>query len=370
MSDTLCSATQAFQRAMPMSRLLDCGMDFSDAQALFRRTSAGEAWDQVAEALAQAQLERATQAAQAGCRVTAVEAQACALANLLFAQMAFNYDNSRKRALYDRLTTATSQLCAWSEGRMARVELPFAHGHLVAWLVRPAARQARGTVLLFGGQSGWGVAYLPIARALARRGLATLLAEGPGQGETRMRQGLLVDVDMAAAYSRFIDFIASDTTLGAPGIWGNSVGGLWAARTAAADGRIQACCVNGGLAAPVLLPFRTFVEQAGAMLGSDDEAAIAENFRRMSFDPERDRIACPLLVLHGAADPLVKPQDLQPFLAGADSRDASLRVWADGEHTLYNHASERTAFVADWFVRRLDAGSAPSSLPRERADGC
>ncbi|MFS1287211.1 alpha/beta hydrolase family protein [Pseudomonas piscis] len=357
MTQTLSSATLAFQRAMPMTRLLDCGMDFADAQALFHRTSAGEEWDLVAEALAQSQLKRAAQAADAGCHVTATQAQAAALADLLFAQMAFNHDNPRKRALYGQLVAATRQLCEWSEGRMARVELPFAQGQLVGWLVRPQVVPARGTVLVFGGQSGWGMAYLPIARALARRGLATLLAEGPGQGETRISQGILVDVDMEAAYSRFIDFITSDTTLGAPGIWGNSVGGLWAARTAAADARIRACCVNGGLAAPVLLPFRTFVEQAGAMLGTDDEAAIGENFKRMSLHPERHRIACPLLVLHGGADPLVTPQDFQPFLDAADSADTTLRVWEDGEHTLYNHACERTAFVADWFAQRLGVES-------------
>jgi alpha-beta hydrolase superfamily lysophospholipase len=353
MTDTISSATLAFQRAMPMTRLLDCGMEFADAQALFQRTSAGEEWDQVAEALAHVQLDRAVRAADAGCRVTAAEAQAAALADLLFAQMAFNYDSPRKRALYDQLIAATRRLCEWSEGRMTRVEVPFGQSHLVGWLVRPRSQQAQGTVLVFGGQSGWGVAYLPIARALARRGLATLLAEGPGQGETRLHQGLHVDVDMEAAYSQFIRFILGDASLGRPGIWGNSVGGLWAARTAAADARIRACCVNGGLAAPTLLPFRTFVEQAGAMLGTHDEDAIRKNFERMSFRPERDRIACPLLVLHGGADPLVKPADLQPFLDGADNADVTLQVWEDGEHTIYNHAAERTAFVADWFAQRL-----------------
>lgn len=353
MNDALTSATLAYQRAMPMTRLLDCGMEFADAQALFQRTSAGEQWDQVAETLAQAQLDRAAQAADAGYRVTATEAQAAALADLLFAQMAFNHDDARKRALYDRLVGATRRLCDWSEGRMMRVEVPFEQSHLVGWLVRPRSQQASGTVLVFGGQSGWGVAYLPIAHALARRGLATLLAEGPGQGETRIHQGVHVDVNVEAAYSQFINFILNDASLGQPGIWGNSVGGLWAARTTAADARIRACCVNGGLATPTLLPFRTFAEQAAAMLGTDNEDAIRRNFERMSFRPERDRIACPLLVLHGGADPLVKLEDQRPFLDAADSADATLKVWEDGEHTIYNHAAERTAFVADWFASRL-----------------
>ncbi|WP_369646522.1 hypothetical protein [Variovorax sp. V118] len=40
----------------------------------------------------------------------------------------------------------------------------------------------------------------------------------------------------------------------------------------------------------------------------------------------------------------------------ATNPDVTLRVWEDGEHTIYNHAAQRTAFVADWFARRLAPG--------------
>ncbi|HIH2621016.1 TPA: alpha/beta hydrolase [Burkholderia cenocepacia] len=342
----------SLQRAMPVTRLLDCGMDYADAVALHARTSAGEPWDVAAEALADAQLARATQAADAGHLVTAADAQAMAIAALLFAQMAFNHDVPRKRALYARLVDASYGLARWSDKRIERVEVPFGDARLIGWLVRPTTEPIRGTVIVFGGQSGWGFAYWPIAHALAARGVATLLAEGPGQGETRLEQRIFVDVDMTAAYRRFVDHVA-ERVPGPIGIWGNSIGGLWAASTAAADERIAACCVNGALAAPTLLPFRTFVEQAAAMLGNDDPEAVSANFARMRFSSERDRIACPLLVLHGGADPLIRLDDQQPFLDAATSGDATLRVWPDGEHTIYNHASERTAFACDWFVERL-----------------
>lgn len=342
----------SLQRAMPVTRLLDCGMDYADATALHARTSTGEPWDVAAEARADAQLARAAQAADAGHRVTAADAQAMAIANLLFAQMAFNHDVPRKRALYARLVDASHGLARWSDKRIERVEAPFGDARLIGWLVRPPAERVRGTVIVFGGQSGWGFAYWPIARALAARGLATLLAEGPGQGETRLEQRIFVDVDMSAAYRRFVDHVA-DHVPGPIGIWGNSIGGLWAASTAASDRRIAACCVNGALAAPTLLPFRTFVEQAAAMLGNNDPDAVAANFARMSFSSERDRIVCPLLVLHGGEDPLIRIDDQQPFLDAATSGDATLKVWPDGEHTIYNHASERTALVCDWFAERL-----------------
>ncbi|KQW69893.1 S9 family peptidase [Methylibium sp. Root1272] len=353
MTTAVSSATQALQRAMPITRLLDCGVDHADAVALFQRTTAGEDWHSAAESLASAQLERAAAAATAGHLTTATEAQSMAIANLLFAQMAFNDDDPRRVALYDQLVQAARQLSDWSDKRIERVELPFEHGRLIGWLVRPWSGRASGTVLLFGGQSGWGMAYLPIAKALARRGLATLLAEGPGQGETRMKHRIFLDVDVTAAYRQFITYIVADPSLGAPGIWGNSIGGLWAASTAAADDRVRACCVNGAQALPRLLAYRTFQEQAAAMLGVNDEAAVTANFERLSFRAGRDRITCPLLVLHGGADPLITLEDQQPFLDAAATTDKTLRFWPDGEHTIYNHAAERTAVVADWFVDRF-----------------
>ncbi|MGY2487996.1 serine aminopeptidase domain-containing protein [Cupriavidus sp. CP313] len=61
----------------------------------------------------------------------------------------------------------------------------------------------------------------------------------------------------------------------------------------------------------------------------------------------------PVIVLHGGADPLVKLEDQQPFLDAALTDDVTLRIWPDGEHTIYNHAAERTALVADWFADRF-----------------
>lgn len=351
MEKSISSAVLALQRAMPIPRLLDCGMDYSDAITLFSKTNDGEAWDEVAESLADTQLHRASEAYTKGHFITANEAQAYAIAALLFAQMAFNFDVPRKQHLYAKYVKATQRLADWSKNLIKRVEVPYEDKKLIGWLVLPNEKPL-GTVLLFGGQSGWSMAYLSIAKALARRGLATLLAEGPGQGETRLEQHIYVDVDVSSAYQHFVNWIATDPCLGPIGIWGNSIGGLWAGKTAALDKRINACCINGAFAFPKLLPFRTFMEQAGAMLGTQDENQIEENFKRMSF-VDQDKISCSLLVLHGEADPLIKLEDQQPFLDAAVIDDVTLKTWVDGDHTIYNHASERNAFVADWFVDRL-----------------
>jgi alpha-beta hydrolase superfamily lysophospholipase len=340
-------------RAMTPARMADYGVLADDIERMRHMTSSGLTWDAAAEALANAQLQRAELAGEHGHYVTALEAYRAAAADLIFAQMAFNFDTDRKHELYGHLTSVLSTVSTLPNGNLDRVDAPFGDKVLSGWLVRPPGGVAKATVIVFGGQSGWGTAYWRHADALADRGIATILAEGPGQGETRLRHGVFLDVDVPAAYGAFVDHIERDPTLGTSvGIFGNSLGGLYAALTAAADSRIMACCINGAPAAPKLLGARSFDEQAAAMLGTDDKDAITANFSRLTFDPESTQIRCPLLVLHGGADVLFDLAAQQPFLDGA-GEDKTLRIWPDGDHTIYNHCHERTAYVADWFVERL-----------------
>lgn len=350
---SISAETLAQQRAMPVTRLLDCGMDYADATSLFQRTTAGQRWDEVAEDLATMQFERAANARNRGFLETAREAQAAGIACLVFAQMAFNFDVARKRALYSRIRLAGELLAEIAEPGLERIVLPYAGSNLVCWLVKPHQPRTNACVVVFGGQSGWGLAYLPAARALAARGLGTLLAEGPGQGETRLEHGLYVDIDVPAAYQAFVAYLEEVRGFASIGIWGNSFGGLWAAKTAAREQRIKACCINGCFAFPSVLPYRMAAEQSRAMLGQHDDRAVQLNFDRMRWRPTVDRICCPLLVLHGGDDRIVQLSDQQPFLDSAETTDVTLRTWSDGEHTIYNHAAERTALVADWFSERL-----------------
>jgi dipeptidyl aminopeptidase/acylaminoacyl peptidase len=345
---------QALRRGMPITRLLDCGMDYSDAFALYADSALGIAWDESAERLAQAQLTRADEAVRLQRYATARQTYKFAAAAFVFAQMAFNPDVPRKRELYQRFRLAVERAGSLYTPPIERVEIPFESGHLVGWLVLPETGQASATVIILGGQSGWGAAYLPFADALVQRGLAVLLAEGPGQGETRLNYGIYLDVDVASAYSRFVDYIYRDARLGnVVGIWGNSFGGLFAAKTAAYDRRLQACCINGAPATPTIPPFRSALEQAAAMLGTSDPERLLLNYARLQFDPSRHTIVCPVLVLHGGHDPLVTIEEQRTFLEGTSHPNSMMRVWEDGEHTIYNHSAERTAYVADWFAEQL-----------------
>lgn len=343
-------------RAMSPERMVDGGMAAADVRRLRAATDAGTPWDAAAVAIAEDRAAAAEKALADGHVTTARQAFRWSAAALLFAQMAFNDDSAHRAGLYERFTATVARAGALAEPAWEKVALPFGAGTLSGWLVRPPG-PARGTVIVLGGQSGWGATYLRTADALVERGLAAFLVEGPGQGETRMSGGVLLDVDVRAAYSTFVDHVLADPTLGGHvGIWGNSMGGLFAGTTAASDPRIAAVCVNGAPARPRLLGFRTFDEQAAAMLGTTDLTAVQANFDRIALQPG-DRIAGAVLVVHGGEDPIVSREEQEPFLAAAVG-EASLREWADGDHTIYRYGEERTAFVCDWFADHL--ASAPA----------
>ena len=60
------------------------------------------------------------------------------------------------------------------EPAIERVEVPWREGRLVGWLYLPPSGRAAATVVVWGGRSGWGAAYLGAADVLTARGLACL----------------------------------------------------------------------------------------------------------------------------------------------------------------------------------------------------
>lgn len=157
MTEEITVETAAHWRAMPATRLLDGGMDYADIVLLERATRDGVAWDVAAERLGNLRLEVAEAARKGGHTVTARNAFRAAAADFVFAQMAINADTERKRDLYEGgFSAAVGAAAALSPASMHKIELPFAGGRLVGWHVIPDRSTVLGTVIVFGGQSGWG----------------------------------------------------------------------------------------------------------------------------------------------------------------------------------------------------------------------
>jgi alpha-beta hydrolase superfamily lysophospholipase len=329
--------------------MIDIGMDVGSALRLTEAVIAGGEF----ATLAESEADRLLDAVEGVDLVVRRAVRRSALGALIVAQLAFNDDSPTKRALYARIGAQLDALESENTGHYRNVTVPYGGAILRGFLVVPDGVDRPNTVIVFGGLNGWGAAYLSVAETLATAGLAALLIELPGQGTARMDAGLSGGRASVEAISACIDWIEGEPELGdRAGVLGNSYGGLLAALAAAADPRVAAACVNGAPSRPTIPPFRTLQELMFAFFGTDSLEELAPILSSITFADRGLTIDCPLLVLQGGADPTVSVEDQRPFF-DAGTAERLWKEWPDGQHTMYNHPTERNALAAGWFLRQL-----------------
>lgn len=344
----------ALRRAVPITRMVDYGVPLGDAMRVHEGVSATEPpdWDNVCERLALRHIQLAEDASRISCQQTASQAWRAAAALLQCAQLAYNADLPRKRALYERSHEAIVRHAALSTDLVECV-LPTSAGRLHGWIVHPLTRPVSSAVIVLGGLSGWGAAYLDMGRALAARGILAILGEGPGQGLSRMQEGIYLDSSSLPLFEKFLDHAQSLSAMRI-GVWGNSFGGLFAAQVAVRDKRVSAVCINGAPLAPIVPSFRTPREQMEAMFNTSGEVELANRLNTLALIPKVHRTDAAMLVVQGGRDTLVPLGTQMSFFDLSTSAELSTMTWDDGEHTIYNHFEERNSRIADWFVTQLN----------------
>lgn len=358
------AAADAHKRAMPLQRLTGNGMDYADVVALYAAVDGGQPWQDAAERLGEANVARATDAAAAGHPLSARSWWLAASCCFRVGQVILE-DGDAKRDLFAKMMDAYGKAGELSSPPVEHWHIPIGGGQLGGWLALPNRSGADTSsqvgsvpvVIIFGGFDGWREEYHVGASYLNARGVATLLLDGPGQGESRLFGGLVLDENFTGAYAAVIDALTADPRLGGPvGIWGNSMGGYLAAAVAAAEPRIAACCVNGGTVRPaeILDRFPRFTSKVQPLLGIDDagEATTAMGQFELTATDLED-LRCPLLVLHGTPDQVFLVENARALFDHAASTDKTWREWPDGDHCIYNHSHEKHTLVADWFTDRL-----------------
>jgi dipeptidyl aminopeptidase/acylaminoacyl peptidase len=188
------------------------------------------------------------------------------------------------------------------------------------------------------------------------RGMAVLAFDGPGQGEAEY--DFPIRADYEAVTGQVIDWVErhrSDIDASRIGIWGISLGGYYAPRSAAFDKRLKACIANCGPwnfgALWASLPELTrlaFVARSHA--GSDKEAQARAS--ALALDGVAEKVECPIFIVAGGLDRLCPPQDAKR-LAAQVRGPVELLVIEDGNHVAHNRFYCYRARSADWMARQL-----------------
>jgi alpha-beta hydrolase superfamily lysophospholipase len=354
--ESLRKELDSYRRAMPLQRLIGNGMEYADAHALHALVESGVHWIEAGEWLAERNLALARRALGAEQVATARSHFHHASACLRFAQVAIPRDTPRKLGLYRRMVDAFGAAASLTDPPIRKLEIAWRGGVLSGWLMLPSAEAMAPVVIQFGGFDGWREEYHRGAEYLVERGVAVLLVDLPGQGETRLFHGLYMDERVHEAVTAIVDHLLALPMLEQRvGIWGNSMGGCIAALASIRDERIAACCVNGGTVSPIELVERypRFSEKIEALTGRADPEEAAAIVRRFDLGKDLPRLACPLLQLHSVPDQVFLLANARRIHDEAASEDKTLVVWEDGDHCLYNHTHEKNGLVADWFAQRL-----------------
>ncbi|MGK5549035.1 alpha/beta hydrolase family protein [Streptomyces sp. URMC 127] len=210
------------------------------------------------------------------------------------------------------------------------------------WLRGPAG--APGTVIVVPGLDSAKEEFLDVVSALLARGLAVFAMDGPGQGALAATSAMRPD------YEQVVGRVLDALGVARAGIVGLSLGGYFAARTAALEPRVAAVATVSG-------PFRLDWEElpqpvrdimARRTGGTDAAREFAGHVDLAALAP---RIASPLLVVDGGRDVIPGVTNGEP-LARTAPHGTYLSV-PHGDHLLGNARPDWLPRLADHLLQAL-----------------
>ena len=344
----------AFTKRNWMGRFLRAEVNYGDYQRIMDKI---DTWDQWLPAWGEKALEYeqlAEAAEQRGARYSAAEAWRRAAMCWHFGK--FNwFENIEKAEHAQRRLNACYERALWSlKPPGSKVLIPYGDVKMAAILRRPPGVERPPLVIVIGGLDSVKEELQQVADYFLDRGMATLAMDGPGQGET----GLSLKIEPASEkpIGAAIDFIEriADIDSARLGIYGQSLGGYYVVRAAAFEPRIKAAIESAG-------PFSIAdhwaelppMSRAGYQyrIGADGSADALERVRKLDLDGVAEKVACPLLVLHGTADEIVPFSHAERI--AREAKNVTFRKFENGNHSLSNRHFEVRTGLADWMAQQI-----------------
>jgi 2,6-dihydroxypseudooxynicotine hydrolase len=238
-----------------------------------------------------------------------------------------------------------------------RVEMPY-EGKSLAGILRKPPGNARPPVLAFAcGLDSCKEETDAYEQPFLARGIATLVFDGPGQGEAEYDFAIRGDYEIAV--KAVLDYIETRPDLDASriGLAGISLGGYYAPRAAAFDKRVKACLALGGpydwaecwdgLPALTREAFRVR-SKSGTLEEARRKGAT------LTLKGVADRITCPIYIMNGSEDRIVPAKDTER-LAREVKGPVTLQIIEGGNHIANNRVYRWRPQSADWMAEQLKA---------------
>ncbi len=272
-----------------------------------------------------------------------------------FAKFLFVHDMPQMRAAHLKAvecrTLALPHLVPTGE----RVAIPFEGKTLYGILRKPPGTNRPPVMVMACGLNSCKEETDAYELPYLARGIATLVFDGPGQGEAEYDWPIRGNYETAV--SAVIDYVETrrDLDTARIGLWGVSLGGYYAPRAVAFEPRIKACIALSGpfdfLAAWDSLPAltrETFRVRSHCATADDAK----RNAATLSLEGVARRITCPLYIVAGRQDRVV-PWEHAERLAREAGGPVELVMIEDGGHVANNRGYRWRPQSADWMAEKL-----------------
>ncbi|MCP1673762.1 dipeptidyl aminopeptidase/acylaminoacyl peptidase [Natronocella acetinitrilica] len=275
-------------------------------------------------------------------------------------------DDPRRLAVFDKLEECTAKWGQYLNPALEPVEIPYLDGkNLYAYFLRsPVNSEKRQPVLMcFGGLDSFkDEMWFMVAHGAIQRGISVLMVDGPGQGGTIRRHGIVNRYDYEVPVGKCIDYLETrdDVDPKRIAMSGSSLGGYYAARAASFEHRLAAAVSHGA------------IWSVNDLWGeADDSHGLAGHIRwvfgvsnmREAFEKGKDfklegvidKIRCPYLIVHGGYDVLGVDQATKVYeYAKANGVNVTLDLIGEeetgAEHCQHDNPTLGQERVNDWLA--------------------
>ena len=254
------------------------------------------------------------------------------------------------------------------------LEIPYEEGKSLPAHFVKASGAEKGplpTVIFFDGLDVtkefcyfWGV------RDMVRRGLACLIVDGPGNGESIRFRDLKLRYDYEVPAGAAVDYLEGrkDVDPNRIGIMALSLGGYYAPRAAAFEKRLKACVSWGAQYDYHALWKRRFElayktalsvppDHIQWVLGARSMEEALKQLQNFKLSGVVERIECPFLMVHGEEDAQVSLADAKVCFDAVGSKDKTLRVFTAEEggsqHCQNDRLGVAIPYMHDWLAEKL-----------------
>jgi alpha-beta hydrolase superfamily lysophospholipase len=270
------------------------------------------------------------------------------------------YDR-RELLTYRRAVKSFMRAAAHFDHVFEAITIPYDGKSIPGYFLAPAQRREMPVVILMGGADAMKEEYyFRGARQILERGMACLLADGPGQG-AMLRSGVYAPYDYERPISAIVDYLSArvDVDRRRIGLVASSLGGYFSVRATAFEKRVAAAVAWSAVydvLEDVYDYFPPIQRRLRWDVGAGDDSEAREKLAAFTLKGVVEKVRCPLLVVHGEEDYVTSVNGAMKVYREATC-PKMLRMFKKGRrgaaHAQQDDLETAKSFVFDWVKEKL-----------------